>query len=68
MRPTEHEQRLMDQESGDELDRHAARKRQAYMRRAVSELQDVHGLSERDAASIMLTVTSVVSLGPTAAD
>lgn len=43
------------------------RKQQAYMRRAVAELQKVHGLSERDAASIMITVTSVVGLGPKSA-
>lgn len=43
------------------------RKRQAYMRRAVAELQKVHGFSERDAASVMITVTSVVSLGPKSA-
>lgn len=45
----------------------AEMKAQAYMRRAVAELQRVHRLSERDAASIMLTVTSVVSLGPKSA-
>lgn len=43
------------------------RKQQAYMRRAVAELQKVHRLSERDAASIMITVTSVVGLGPKSA-
>jgi hypothetical protein len=42
-------------------------KQQAYMRRAVAELQRVHKLSERDAASIMITVTTVVSLGPKSA-
>ena len=45
----------------------AGKKAQAYMRRAVAELQKVHKLSERDAASIMITVTSVVSLGPKSA-
>lgn len=43
------------------------RKSAAYMRRAVAELRKVHGLSERDAASLMITVTSVVSLGPKSA-
>ncbi len=43
------------------------RKAAAYMRRAVAELRKVHGLSERDAASLMITVTSVVSLGPKSA-
>lgn len=55
----------------DEADRRIAaeneRKAQVYMRRAVAEMQKVHGLSERDAASIMLTVTSVVSIGPKSA-
>ncbi len=55
----------------DEADRRIEaeheKKAQAYMRRAVSELQKVHGLSERDAASIMITVTSVVGLGPKSA-
>ena len=55
----------------DEADRRIAaeteRKAQAYMRRAVAELQKVHGMSERDAASIMITVTSVVSIGPKSA-
>lgn len=45
----------------------ADRKQQAYMRRCVAELQKVHSLSERDAASIMITVTSVVGLGPKSA-
>ena len=45
----------------------AGKKAQACMRRAVAELQKVHKLSERDAASIMITVTSVVSLGPKSA-
>jgi hypothetical protein len=45
----------------------ALKKQQAYMSRAVAKLQKVHKLSERDAASLMLTVTSVVSLGPKSA-
>lgn len=53
-----------DLEGGDDL---IDRKQQAYMRRAVAELQKVHQLSERDAASIMITVTSVVGLGPKSA-
>lgn len=44
-----------------------ASKQQAYMRRAVAELMKVHRLSERDAASIMITVTSVVGLAPKSA-
>lgn len=53
----------------NEHDDHATReaKQQAYMRRAVAELMKVHGLSERNAASIMLTVTSVVGLAPKSA-
>lgn len=46
------------------IEAEADAKTQAYMRRAVAELQKVHGMSERDAASIMLTITSVVGLGP----
>lgn len=53
-----------DLEGSDDL---IDRKQQAYMRRAVDELQKVHRLSERDAASIMITVTSVVGLGPKSA-
>jgi hypothetical protein len=44
-----------------------AQRAQEYMRRAAAELHKVHKLSERDAASIMLTVASVVSLGPKSA-
>lgn len=43
------------------------KKTQAYMRRAVTQLMARHGLSERDAASLMITVTEVVSLGPKSA-
>lgn len=42
-------------------------KAEAYKRRAHAELMKVHRLSERDAASIILTITSVVSLGPKSA-
>lgn len=42
-------------------------KQQAYKQRAHAELMKVHGLSERDAASIILTITSVVSFGPKSA-
>lgn len=43
------------------------KKAQAYMRRAVTQLMARHGLSETVAASLMLTVTEVVSLGPKSA-
>lgn len=42
-------------------------KAQAYMRRAVTQLMARHNLTEREAASLMLTVTEVVSLGPKSA-
>lgn len=42
-------------------------KQEAYKRRVHAELMKVHGLSERDAASIILTITSVASLGPKSA-
>jgi predicted XRE-type DNA-binding protein len=37
---------------------------QKLMQRAVAELMKVHRLSERDAASIVITVTSVARLEP----
>jgi hypothetical protein len=37
-------------------------KTQKLMQKAVKELMKVHRLSERDAASLMITVTSVVGL------
>lgn len=37
---------------------------QQLMRKAVKELMTVHGLSERDAASLVMTITGVVSLVP----
>ena len=37
---------------------------QKLMRKAVKELMSIHRLSERDAASLMMTVTSVVGLAP----
>lgn len=55
----------------EEADRRIAdeheRKAQAYMRRAVTQLMARHNLSERDAASLVMTVTEVVSLGPKSA-
>jgi hypothetical protein len=48
----------------DALDDTAFERTQKLMRAAVKELMSVHRLSERDAASIMMTVTSAVDLSP----
>lgn len=37
-------------------------KREALLRTAVRAIMETHGLSERDAASIVITITSVVRL------
>ena len=42
----------------------AAADQQELMRKAVAELMSVHSVTERVAASLMLTVTSVVRLAP----
>lgn len=48
----------------DALDDTAFERTQKLMRKAVAELMRVHRLSERDAASLMMTVTSAVDLAP----